>query len=77
METNISHYTQILYQISLDFGYVTFDLAYNKSFHENSESLQYNASLAITGAIRGTSKEVLQKLVLESLQSWRYNTKQE
>ena len=42
---------------------VKFDQAYNKSFHENLEIFQYNASLAITGAIRGTSKEKLyQKL---------------
>ena len=33
------------------------------------ESIQYNACLAITGAIRGTSKEkIYQKLGLESLQ---------
>ena len=43
----------------LDYGDVIFDQVYNKSFHETLESLQYNASLAITGAIRGTSKEKL------------------
>ena len=46
---------------------------YNKSFHENLKSLQYNASLAITGLIRGTSKEKLyQELDLESLQRRRW-----
>ena len=52
----------------LDYGDVIFDQAYNKSFHENLESLQSNASLAI----RDTSKEKLyQELGLESLQHWR------
>ena len=57
----------------IDYGDVIFDQAYNKSFHEKLENFQYNASLAITGAIRGTSKEKLyQELGLESLQhrSW-------
>ena len=38
----------------LDYGDVIFDQAYNKSFHENLESLQFNTSLATTGTIRGT-----------------------
>ena len=29
----------------------------NTSFHQNIESIQYNAILAITGAVRGISKE--------------------
>ena len=38
-------------------------------FHQKLESIQYNACLAITGAIRGKSKEKLyQELALESLQ---------
>ena len=53
----------------LDYGGIIFDQAFNKSFHDNLELIQYNASLAITGAIRGTSKENLyQELGLESLQ---------
>ena len=51
----------------LDYGDVIIDHAYNKSFHESLESLQYNASLAITRAIRGTSKQTIyQKFGLES-----------
>ena len=39
------------------------------SFHEKIESIQYNACLALTGAMRGTSKEkIYQELGLESLQ---------
>ena len=41
-------------------------------FHHKLESIQYNACLAITVAIQGTSKEKLyQKLGLESLQLQR------
>ena len=44
---------------NLEYGDIIFDQAHNKSFHENLESFRYNASLAITGAIRRTSKEKL------------------
>ena len=43
----------------LDYDYILYDQAYNMSFHHKLESIQYNACLAITGAIRGTSKEKL------------------
>ena len=43
----------------LDYGDILYDQAYNMSFHQKLESIQYNACLAITGAIRGTSKEKL------------------
>ena len=60
--------TFIRYQ--LDFADVIYDQACNSSFHEKLESIQYNACLAITGAIRKTSSEKLyQKLGLESLKS--------
>ena len=56
-----------------DFADVIYDQAYNSSFHEKLEPLQYNACLAITGAIRGTSSEKLyQELGLESLKSRRW-----
>ena len=52
----------------LDYGDVIYDQQHN-SFHQKLEPIQYNATLAITGAIRGTSKEKLcQELDLESLQ---------
>ena len=42
-------------------------------FHDSLESVQYNACLAITGAIRGTSKEQLyQEFGLESLRFRRW-----
>ena len=46
----------------LDYGDVIYDRAYNASFHLNIESIQYNAVLAITGAVRGTSREKLSKI---------------
>ena len=35
----------------LDYGDTIYDQAYNDSFHQKLESIQYNAALAITGAI--------------------------
>ena len=53
----------------LDYGDILYDQARNESFHLKLESIQYNACLAITGAIRGSSREVLyQELGFESLQ---------
>ena len=43
----------------------------NESFQNKLECVQYDAALAITGAIRGSSREKLyQELGLESLKSW-------
>ena len=53
----------------LDHGDIIYDRAYNYSFHQNIESIQCDPALAITGKIRGTSKEtVYQELGFESLQ---------
>ena len=52
----------------LDYGDIIYEQAFNSSFHGRLESIQYNARLAITGAIRGTSREKLyNELGLESL----------
>ena len=57
----------------LDYGDVIYDQPENESFSSRIESVQYNASLAITGAIRGTSQEKLyQESGLESLRSRRW-----
>ena len=57
----------------LDYGDVIYDQHYNNSFHQKLESIQYNAALAITGAIRASSKEKLyQELGLESLKQRRW-----
>ena len=60
----------------LDYGDIIYDRAYNTSFHQNIESIQYNTVLAITGAVRGTSREkIYQELVFESLQQRRWYRK--
>ena len=57
----------------LDYGDVIYDKPNNVRFSDKIESLQYNAALAITGAIRGTSREKLyHELGLESLNSRRW-----
>ena len=40
----------------LDYGDVVYDQSHNETFCSNLESVQYNAALAITGAIHGTSQ---------------------
>ena len=60
----------------LDYGDIIYDEAFKESFHEKLEKIQYTACLAITGAIRGTSKEKLyQELGLESLRHHRWYQK--
>ena len=57
----------------LDYGDIIYDQAYNASFHQKLELLQNNACIAITGAIRDTSREkVYEELGLESLQLRRW-----
>ena len=52
----------------LDYRDIIYDQPFNNAFQNKIESIQYNACLAITGAIRGTSKERLyEQLGLESL----------
>ena len=52
----------------LDYGDILYYQAFNNSFHDRLESIQYNDCLAITGVMRGTSREKLyQELGLEPL----------
>ena len=60
----------------LDYGDVIYDRAFNESSQNKLESVQYNAALAITGAIRGYSREQLYvELGLQSLKSRRWYQK--
>ena len=60
----------------LDCGGIVYDQPNNSSLSEKIESLQYNAALAITGAIKGSSKEKLyQELGFESLKDRRWMRK--
>ena len=52
-----------------DYEDVIYDRAFNESFQNKLESFQYNVASAITGAIRGSSRELYQELGLESLKS--------
>ena len=57
----------------LDYGDIIYDQPNNESFCNKLETVQYNAALAITGSIQGTSKVKLYKeLGLESLKSRRW-----
>ena len=57
----------------LGYGDVIYDQPNNSRLSDKIETIQYNAALAITGVIRGTSKEKLyQKLGLESLMTRRW-----
>ena len=56
----------------IDYGDVIYDQLQNESFCEKLESVQYKATLAITGAMQGNSRDKLyQELGLESLNSRR------
>ena len=53
----------------LDYGDILYDQTYSMAFHHKLESIQLSACLAITGAIRDTSKgNLYQEVDLESLQ---------
>ena len=58
----------------LDYGDILYDSPGNSTFVQRMESIQYNAALAITGCIRGSSREKLySELGLESLADRRYS----
>ena len=41
----------------LDYGDIIYDRPNNNSFTQNIETIQYNAAMAVTGAIKGTSRD--------------------
>ena len=57
----------------LDYGDMIYHQTFNMSFQQKMETIQYNAALALTDAIRGSSREKLyQELGLETLQELRW-----
>ena len=57
----------------LDYGDKTYDQSNNQSFTQKIEIIQYNATLAITGTIKGTSQNKLwSELGFESLKTSRW-----
>ena len=60
----------------LEYGDVICDEAYNETFHQKLESIQYNTWVAVSGAIRGSSREnFYRELDLESLKRRRWYSK--
>ena len=60
-------------QPHLDYGAIIFDQPENESFCKKIESVQYNAALAITVAIQGTSRErVYKELGIKTPKSRRW-----
>ena len=51
----------------LDYGDIIYDQTFNESFHQRIESIQYNAAIAITGAISGTSSEKLYQTKIQKV----------
>ena len=59
---------------NLDDADIIYDKPLNESFKEKIESVQYNAALIITGAIKGTCRDKMsQELGLESLTDRRWS----
>ena len=56
----------------LDYGDIVFDQAYNVSFHQELESIQYNSALAITGT---STEKLYNELGLETLKKRRWYRK--
>ena len=53
----------------MDYRDVVYDQPDNSSFMQKIESIQYNAALAITGAIKGSSREKLSRIRIRKLGS--------
>ena len=73
---NLLQIYKFFVRLHLDYGDIIYDKAFIGYFQKKLESIQYNAALAITGAIRGTSREkIYSELGLESLQDRRWYRK--
>ena len=67
---------KVLANHTLIIGDIIYDNPVNESLINKLEKVQYQACLAITGAIQGTSRESLYKeLVIESVQSRQWYRK--
>ena len=59
-----------------DHGDIIYDAAFNESFHAKLGSVQYNATLAISGATRESfTEKIYEELGLEPLKSRPWNRK--
>ena len=67
--TSLSNIFKSFKKSHLDYGDINHERAYNTSFHQNIESIPYNAVVSITSTVRGTSTENLyQELGFQFLQ---------
>ena len=64
--TSLMTQDKVFVTLYLDQGGITFDEGYNEQFYQENWSIQYDSSLALSKAIRGTSKKGLQ-------QNWSYS----
>ena len=48
----------------LDYGDIIYDEAYNETFHQKLEYIQYNACLALSGTIRDRQEKALPRIRL-------------
>ena len=53
-KTGTNDYVQNFGRPLLDYGDIIYDQAYNETFHQKLESIQYNVCLALSGAIGGS-----------------------
>ena len=61
---------------NLDYADIIYNKPYNESFKTKIEMSQYRTALVITGAIKGTSRDLLyQEIGLESLADRRWSCK--
>ena len=67
-----THYLQSIFEVLINYVDIFYDQPHNSSFCGKLESVQYKATLVLTGAIQGTSFEkIFQELGLESIKSRR------
>ena len=70
---SLQHIARSLVRSHLDYGDVLYDQPNNESLCQKIESVQYNAALTVTGAIKGTSQMKLYNgLGLKSLKFRRW-----
>ena len=71
---NFQYNIQVFRKLRLDYGDILYDKPHNEAFCNRTEKVQYDAALAITGEIRGTSRNnPYTELGLKSLTSLTTN----
>ena len=63
---NAGKYEQEKKAVFRHFPRSAYEQAFHNSLHDRPKFVQYNAYLAITGAIKGKSKEILSRIEFET-----------